>query len=213
MCEVIDESTLKCNGVEITWLKHAGFMIKGSVVIYIDPYGINRELEKADLILITHDHFDHMDLKSIRLLSKEDTVMVHPSGCIVEGYESCPLSIGEGRNVKGIEVKAVPAYNVNKPYHKKGEVVGYVLNVDGVRIYHAGDTDRIPEMKGIEVDVALLPIGGTYTMDVKEAIEVTKDVKAKVFVPMHYGEIGLKADPWEFKRAVKNAVILKPLLG
>ncbi len=210
MCEVVDESTLKCDGVEITWLKHAGFRIKGSVVIYIDPYEIKTELEKADLILITHDHFDHMDMKSIRLLSKDETVIV---GCTVEGYESFRLSIGDSVNIKGVEIRAVPAYNVNKPYHKKGECIGYVVNIDGIRIYHAGDTDRIPEMKEIDVDVALLPIGGTYTMDVKEAIEAAKDINAKVFVPMHYGEIGLKADPLEFKRNVENAVVLKPLLS
>jgi len=210
MCEVVDESTLKCDGVEITWLKHAGFRIKGSVVIYIDPYEIKTELEKADLILITHDHFDHMDMKSIRLLSKDETVIV---GCTVEGYESFRLSIGDSVNIKGVEIRAVPAYNVNKPYHKKGECIGYVVNIDGIRIYHAGDTDKIPEMKEIDVDVALLPIGGTYTMDVKEAIEAAKDINAKVFVPMHYGEIGLKADPLEFKRNVENAVVLKPLLS
>ncbi len=210
MCEVVDESTLKCDGVEITWLKHAGFRIKGSVVIYIDPYEIKTELEKADLILITHDHFDHMDMKSIRLLSKDETVIV---GCVVEGYESFRLSIGDSVNIKGVEIRAVPAYNVNKPYHKKGECIGYVVNIDGIRIYHAGDTDKIPEMKEIDVDVALLPIGGTYTMDVKEAIEAAKDINAKVFVPMHYGEIGLKADPLEFERNVENAVVLKPFLS
>lgn len=213
MCEVVDESTLKCDGVEITWLKHAGFRIKGSVVLYIDPYEIDEELEKADIILVTHDHFDHLDMKSIRKLSKGDTLIVHPSGCVVEGYESCSLSVGDVVSVRGVEIKAVPAYNIDKPYHKKGECVGYVVNIDGVKIYHAGDTDRIPEMKEIEVDVALLPIGGTYTMDVNEAVDATKDIKAKVFVPMHYGEIGLKADPEEFKRKVKNAVILKPLLS
>ncbi len=206
------ESTFKYENVEITWLKHAGFRIKDSVLIYIDPYEV-KELEKADLILVTHDHFDHLDVKSIRLLAKSDTVIVHPKGCVVEGYKTHEISIGETVNIKGVEIKAVPSYNVDKPYHKKGCCVGYIVNVDGVKIYHAGDTDRIPEMKEIEVDIALLPIGGTYTMDLNEAVEATKDIKAKFFIPMHYGELGLKADPEEFKAKVKNAVILKPLLS
>ncbi len=212
MCEVVNESTLRCENVEITWLKHAGFQIRGAVVIYIDPYDVSGELEKADIILVTHGHFDHMDTKSIKALSKDDTIIVHPKGCKVEG-KTYEVSIGDVINVKGVEIKAVPAYNVNKPYHKKGEGVGYILKVDNIRIYHAGDTDRIPEMKEIEVDVALLPIGGTYTMDVDEAIKAAKDIKAKIFVPMHYGEIGLKADPEKFKASVDNAVILKPLLS
>ena len=212
MCELVNESTIRCENVEITWLKHAGFRIKDAVVIYIDPYDVSRELEKADIILVTHSHFDHMDTNSIKALSKDNTVIVHPKGCKVEG-KTCEVSIGDVINVKGVEIKAVPAYNVNKPYHKKGEGVGYVLKVDNIKIYHAGDTDRIPEMKEIEVDVALIPIGGTYTMDVDEAIEATKDIKAKIFVPMHYGEIGLKADPEKFKGSVENAVILKPLLS
>ncbi|RLI84216.1 MAG: MBL fold metallo-hydrolase [Archaeoglobales archaeon] len=205
------ESTFRYENVEITWLKHAGFRIKNSVVIYIDPYEVT-ELEKADLILITHDHFDHLDMRSIRILAKSDTIVVHPKGCVVEGYKTYEISIGETTNVKGVEIKAVPAYNIDKPYHKKGCCVGYVVKVDNVRIYHAGDTDRIPEMKEIEVDIALFPIGGTYTMDVDEAIEATKDIKAKFFIPMHYGEIGLKADPGKFKASVENAVILKPSL-
>ncbi len=205
------ESSFVYNGVEITWLKHAGFRIKGSKVVYIDPYEIPEELEKADLILVTHDHFDHMDMKSIKKLSKDDTVVVHPSGCIVEGFESCEVKVGEEIEIKGVKVKPVPAYNVDKPFHKEN-CVGYVIEIDGVRIYHAGDTDRIPEMKEIEVDVALLPAGGTYTMDLKEAIEAANDIKAKHYIPMHFGAIPqTQADPEEFKRNVRGAVILKPL--
>jgi len=205
------ESSFVYNGVEITWLKHAGFRIKGSKVVYIDPYEIPEELEKADLILVTHDHFDHMDMKSIKKLSKDDTVVVHPSGCIVEGFESCEVRVGEETDIRGVKVKPVRAYNVDKPFNKEN-CVGYIIEIDGVRIYHAGDTDRIPEMKEIEVDVALLPAGGTYTMDLKEAIEAANDIKAKHYIPMHFGAIPqTQADPEEFKRNVKGAVILKPL--
>ena len=208
----MEESTFKYENIEITWLKHAGFRIKDSVVIYIDPYDVTKELEKADVILVTHDHFDHMDMKSIRNLSKSDTVIVHPKGCTIEGYQTCEVMEEDKVTVKGIEIQSVPAYNVDKPFHKAG-CVGYIINIDGVKIYHAGDTDRIPEMKNIEVDIALLPIGGTYTMNVKEAIEAAKDIKAKYYIPMHYGAIpNTEADPNEFKAGVENAVILKPLL-
>ncbi len=205
------ESSFVYNSVEITWLKHAGFKIKGSKVLYIDPYDIPKELEKADIILVTHDHFDHMDVKSIKRLSKDDTVVVHPTGCIIEGYESCEVKTGESVNIKGVEIKAVPAYNINKPFHKEN-CVGYIVSIDGVRIYHAGDTDRIPEMREIEVDIALLPIGGTYTMDLDEAVEAARDVKARYYIPMHFGAIPqTEANPEEFRKKVENAVILKPL--
>lgn len=100
---------------------------------------------------------------------------------------------------------------MDKPFHKRGLGVGYIVEINGVRIYHAGDTDRIPEMKEIKVDIVLLPIGGTYTMNVKDAVEAAKDIKAKYYIPMHYGAIpNTEADPNEFK--VEGAVILKPLL-
>ncbi|HDN73609.1 MAG TPA: MBL fold metallo-hydrolase, partial [Archaeoglobus sp.] len=206
------ESTLKVGEVEITYLKHAGFQIKGkSIIVYIDPYEVTKELEKADLILITHDHFDHKDVKSIRSLSKPDTIVVHPKGCTIEGYKTCELSERDKVELKGITIESVPAYNINKPYHREG-CIGYVVTINGVKIYHAGDTDRIPEMKEIDVDVAILPIGGTYTMDVNEAAEAAGDIKANYYIPMHYGVIpNTDADPKEFKRKVEKAVILKPL--
>ncbi|MEM0203220.1 MAG: MBL fold metallo-hydrolase [Archaeoglobaceae archaeon] len=205
-------NSLKLGNVEITYLKHAGFKIKGSKVLYIDPYEVPEGLEKADLILVTHDHFDHLDIKSIKRLSKADTTIVTPKGCFVEGYDTCSLEEGEERIVKDVKIKTVPAYNVNKPFHKR-DGAGYIVEIDGVRIYHAGDTDRIPEMKNIEVDVALLPIGGTYTMNVSEAVEAAWDIKAKVYIPMHYGAIpNTKADPEEFRLRVPKAVVLKPLL-
>lgn len=205
------ESTFEYGNVEITYLKHAGFKIKGSVTLYIDPYEVEGELEKADIILVTHDHFDHMDMKSIRNLSKDDTVVVYPKGCLVEGYKTCEIDRGDAVDVRGVKIRAVPAYNVDKPFHKEGNV-GYVIEIDGVSIYHAGDTDRIPEMKEIEVDIALLPIGGTYTMNVEEAVEAAKDIRAKHYIPMHYGAIpNTDADPERFK--VDGVVILKPLLS
>lgn len=203
---------MRFENVEITYLKHAGFKIKGSKVLYIDPYEITEGFEKADLILVTHDHFDHLDMKSIKRLSRSDTTVVTPKGCVIKGFESFSLDERDEKIVKGVKIRTVPAYNINKPFHKKGGV-GYVIEIDNVSIYHAGDTDRIPEMKEIEVDVALLPIGGTYTMDLREAVEAAKDIKAKLYIPMHYGAIPkTEANPEDFRLKVPNAVVLKPML-
>ncbi len=207
----MNESTFEYKGVEITFLKHAGFKIKGkNITIYIDPYEVPK-MERADIILVTHEHFDHMDVKSIKNLADKDTVVVYPQGSYIEGYKTVEVKEGDRVEIKGVKIEVVPAYNIDKPFHKRGLGVGYIVEVDGVRIYHAGDTDRIPEMKEIEVDIALLPIGGTYTMNVKEAVEAAKDIKAKYYIPMHYGVIpNTEADPNEFK--VEGAIILKPLL-
>ncbi|MCS7143917.1 MAG: MBL fold metallo-hydrolase [Archaeoglobaceae archaeon] len=205
-------NTLKYRNVEITWLKHAGFRLKGSKIVYIDPYEVPEGHEKADLILITHDHFDHLDMKSIRNLAKKETVVVHPKACTIKGFESVGLVENQNTNIKGVEIIALPAYNTDKPFHKSG-VLGYIVNLDGVKVYHAGDTDRIPEMKKISVDIALLPAGGTYTMDLNEAIKATQDIKAEIYIPMHYGAIpNTKANPAEFKAKVSKALILEPLL-
>ncbi|MEM0332159.1 MAG: MBL fold metallo-hydrolase [Archaeoglobaceae archaeon] len=206
-------SHFEFGGVVLEYIRHAGFKVKGTKVIYLDPYQIPKNMEKADLILVTHDHYDHLDLNSIKQIYKEDTVLVAPEGCKLKEIKIQPIKIGQELSFGSVKVKAVPAYNLNKPYHKKGMGVGYVVDIDGVRIYHAGDTDRIPEMKEISVDIALLPVGGTYTMDLKEAIAATKDIKAEFFIPMHYGAIpNTAADVEKFKKEVKNAVILKPLL-
>ncbi|MCS7121021.1 MAG: MBL fold metallo-hydrolase [Archaeoglobaceae archaeon] len=205
-------SSFKFENVEITYLKHASFKVKGSKVVYMDPYELPEGLEKADLILATHDHFDHFDPKSARRISKSETIVVIPKGSSVSGFLTRTVSVGEEVEVAGVKVKAVPAYNVNKPFHRKGYGVGYILTMDKVRIYHAGDTDRIPEMKGIEVDIALLPVGGKYTMDLNEAVEAAKDIKAKYYIPMHFGIPGTETDPVKFASKVKNAVVLKPLI-
>ncbi|AGK61201.1 putative Zn-dependent hydrolases of the beta-lactamase fold protein [Archaeoglobus sulfaticallidus PM70-1] len=199
----------KYGNVEITFLKHAGFKIKGSKTIYIDPYDLPDGLEKADYIFVTHDHFDHKDIGSIRRLSKHDTTVVIPSGCLLEGYRTCELDIGEEEDLNGVKVKTVPAYNIDKPFHPKGIGVGYIIEMDGVRIYHAGDTDFIPEMKDVEADIALIPVGGKYTMDMEQAKKAIEVIKAKVVVPMHYGTLPeTKADVEKLKS--DRVVVLEP---
>jgi L-ascorbate metabolism protein UlaG (beta-lactamase superfamily) len=192
-------------------LKHAGFKIKGNKIVYIDPYDLpDANLEKADYILVTHEHFDHKDIKSIRKLSDEHTMVVVPTGCIVEGYRTCELEIGVRESFEGISVETVPAYNIDKPFHPKGSGAGYILEIDGVRIYHAGDTDFIPEMKEIKVDVALIPVGGKYTMDLEQAKRALEEIDAEKVIPMHYGTLPeTQADVSKLKS--EKVVILEPM--
>jgi len=187
--------------MEITWLGHAGFMLEGVKRVYIDPYQIKTGLPPADIVLVTHSHFDHFSQNDIKRILGDSTVIVAPSDCKMSGNV---------RNVKpddtieigGVRIEAVPAYNIGKRFHpKESGWVGYVVEMDGVRVYHAGDTDLIPEMKSINADVALLPIGGTYTMNVSEAIEAAKTIKPKLAIPMHFGSIvGSTSDAINFCR-------------
>ena len=170
--------------------------------------------EKADLILVTHDHFDHFDKEKIKSLMKEDTKVVCTTTCArqLEGTER--LSNGQEKIVKGVSIKAVPAYNINKfrspgkPFHPKGDGNGYLISIEGTTIYIAGDTDFIPEMNNLgKVDIALLPVGGTYTMNETEAFEAVKAIKPRYVIPMHYGTLEQTiADATGFKSMVESEV-------
>jgi len=181
----------------IEWLGHDSFRITGSKVIYIDPWKIAPKAPPADLILVTHDHYDHFSKADIKNVSGPGTIVVGPPA-VTSQLPGATVTVRPGDTVDagGITVTAVPAYNVNKfaspgkVFHEKGsENVGYVFELDGRRIYHAGDTDSIPEMADIDVDVALLPVSGTYVMTAGEAAEACHVMKAKVVIPMHYGEV------------------------
>jgi len=180
--------------VKITWLGHASVMIQGgSHVVYIDPWKIGTSLPKADIILITHDHFDHYSEDDIKLLSKKGTVIVSSvPGPLVDEV----MKPGDTKDVRGIPIKAIPSYNIDKEFHPKvNRWVGYIVTVENKKVYHAGDTDRIPEMEGLDVDVALLPVGGTYTMDAASAIDAIEDIKPRHVIPIHFGDIvGTRAD-------------------
>lgn len=206
-------SEFRYKGVDVVFLKHAGFMIRGSKTVYVDPYDIpqDAELEKADFIFVTHDHFDHLDFRAIRKLSKDNTTVVIPEGCSVEGHATCLLKTGDVEDLDGVKVKSVPAYNIDKEFHPKGgSMSGYIVEMDGVKVYHAGDTDLIPEMKDIEVDIALVPVGGKYTMDVNEAMECINTINAVNVIPMHYGALSdTQADLSKLKS--DKVVVLSPM--
>jgi L-ascorbate metabolism protein UlaG (beta-lactamase superfamily) len=200
--------TLELGGVHVEWLGHSGFMLKaGGTVVYIDPYKISHS-EKADLILITHDHYDHCDPGSVSTIRKEDTVVVAPKSCRQKLDGIVEISPGQVMEKRGVEIRAVPAYNKTKQFHPRGEGVGFVLEIAGKRIYHAGDTDSIPEMGNLgELDLALLPVGGTYTMDAREAAEAAGRIGASLTVPMHWGDIvGTRKDAEEFRKLARVRV-------
>lgn len=197
--------------VVLKWLGHASFQIRAAdKIIYIDlkKYGKMVETtEKADIILVTHNHGDHCSPEKIEKLSKEDTVIIAPKDCVkrIKGNVKA-IKPGEEITINGIKIAAVEAYNVKrfkspgKPFHPKGYGVGYVIKAEGKTIYHAGDTDFIPEMKGLKsIDLALLPTGDKYTMDNVEAAEATVAIKPKIAMAMHTWE----NDRNEFKTKVE----------
>lgn len=185
----------------ITWLGHDSFRIKDDKVIYIDPWQLE-DGEPADLILVTHDHYDHFSLEDIQRIRTDDTVVVTiaASARKLTGPVRT-VKAGDKLTVRGIDIEVVPAYNINKRFHPQGAGhVGFIVTVGGQRIYHAGDTDFIPEMKDIEADIALLPVSGTYVMTAEEAAKAAEAIQPKVAVPMHYGSIvGSVQDAQRFK--------------
>ncbi len=203
--------------VKIEWLGHASLKIKNKKTIYIDPFVIPENPEKADFIFVTHEHYDHCAVDNIKKLVKEDTKIIATEDCIVKlrDFKIIPVVPNERKEVDGIKIETIPAYNLNKKFHTKASNwVGYVIEIDGVRIYHAGDTDFIPEMRNLKnIDIALVPVGGTYTMNASEAAEAVNAFKPNVAIPIHYGKIvGDKSDAEKFKELVRESqvVILEP---
>lgn len=207
---------------EINWIGHASFLLRiGGKNVYIDPVNLNTVRERADLILITHPHFDHFSIDDIRKIADNDTMVFIPRESAGKVPVGKVTGVGPNRKYEalGISFSTVPAYNNVKErldkHPKQNGWVGYIVNGDSRSVYHAGDTDFIDEMRGLRTDVALLPMSGTYTMDVNQAIDATKAIVAGQYTPMHYKAVlGKKeADKAEelFRSKVKNAVLLKEI--
>ena len=172
----------------VTWFRQSAFRLRSEsgTSIFIDPWRVPAGAGPADLILVTHPHHDHYDRKAIAGLSREGTAVVLPRSCASNGQNA--ITPGETFSTAGIRVTAVPAYNQAKAFHPKGSSwLGYVIEVDGLRVYHAGDTDVIAEMRDLRPDIALLPIGGLFAMDWRAGAEAARILKAGLAIPMHYG--------------------------
>ncbi len=186
---------MEYNGVNLELLGHASFKIKGEKTIYIDPFQI-KETEHADLILITHAHYDHCSPDDVKKISDESTIIITVADCLsklnhLKAKEIKMVEPGDRFEIDGIVVEAVPAYNTNKEFHpQENGWVGFVVTMNNTRIYHAGDTDVITEMADLKnIDIAILPVSGTYVMTAEEAAEAVEMIKPKLAIPMHYGAI------------------------
>jgi L-ascorbate metabolism protein UlaG (beta-lactamase superfamily) len=183
-------------------------------IVYIDPFQLKSK-DSADIILITHPHSDHLSLGDIAKIITPETVVIAPQDCarqIDNRFKTMVKVVKPGTtvNLQGVQIETVPAYNIvkTKCHPQENQWVGYVISLGGVRIYHAGDTERIPEMTKLTADIALVPLGRTYTMEtVRDAADAVLDVKAKIAIPVHYGQYeGQAEDAQEFARLLKDQV-------
>jgi L-ascorbate metabolism protein UlaG (beta-lactamase superfamily) len=193
---------------KIHWLGHDTIWLEGSVKVCFDPFQINTK-RPADLVLITHEHFDHCSPDDVaKIQRKETTIVTDPMSAKKLSGDVRIVVPGDSLQVKGVEIEVGPAYNTNKDFHpKKAAMLSFVVSLDGIRYYHAGDTDYIPEMNDLRVDVAFLPVSGTYVMTAEEAILAARAIKPGLAIPMHYGAIvGSEDDALRFKKALQGEI-------
>lgn len=214
----MSENKFKVGGIEIEWVGHSTVAMYGEKVIYIDPFSevLKGGEPAADIIVSSHAHRDHFDVAAINKLSGAHTCLIAKSGSdfsSINCNQVKEIEIGESLVIDGVEIKAVHAFNTHRfrsegvPFHPQGFGMGILIRVGNVKLYYAGDSDFIEPMNALKeegLDVALLPIGGTYTMDVDEAVESVKAIQPKVAIPVHYNHIkGTEADPQAFKEKVE----------
>ena len=199
-------------------LCHSSIKINKGIIIYFDPFKINQEYHDANFIFITHSHYDHYSPEDINKVRKENTHVVAPidllDNLLTLGFTKGSITtvkLNENYNVNGLTFKTIPAYNTNKQFHpKKNNWVGYLLNLDDITYYIAGDTDITEENKQVKCDVAFVPVGGTYTMDYKEAAQLINEIKPKTAVPTHYAAIvGTKKDVKNFAKLLDSDIECK----
>lgn len=194
---------------------HSSIKFNKEKIIYVDPFKIEKNYNDADIILITHSHYDHFSEEDILKVKTTNTVI-----CITEDLYNKTLNLGFNKdnivivrpynnyNILGIEIKTIPAYNINKHFHpKQNNWVGYIIDIENSTYYIAGDTDITEENKKVKCDVAFVPVGGTYTMTSSEAAELVNIIKPKIAVPIHYGLIvGSKKDAIDFKEKINSNI-------
>ena len=202
--------------MNIEVLCHSSIKIetKGKI-IYLDPFKIREETFDADIIAITHSHYDHFSEEDINKIKNEKTKILVTNDLYKRtlelGFEKENITVviaNSSYKILDIEINTILAYNINKKFHpRQNNWVGYILNIEGKRIYVAGDTDATEENKKVECDIALVPVGGTYTMTYNEAAELINNIKPQIAIPMHYGEIvGNKDDGNKFRGLVNNNI-------
>ncbi|MFP4617796.1 MAG: MBL fold metallo-hydrolase [Spirochaetaceae bacterium] len=201
--------------VLVSWLGHASFLLSGKKTVYIDPWKIDGEPHDGDLVLISHTHYDHFSLEDIRSVLKEDGEVAGSEDAVQELSYGKGLKPGESLEIGGINVTGIAAYNVEKEFHpKENGWLGFVVELDGARIYYAGDTDAAEEMKGLsDIDLALIPVGGNFTFGPEDAAEAVKGFSPKKALPYHWGDVvGNRKDAQKFgKKAGVPVEILSPM--
>jgi len=198
----------------IAWLGHASVKIRGKQVVYIDPWKLRTGSEKADVILISHSHRDHLSPADVDKIRKEETIIVTTADAAA-GLQGDVRIVrpGDRITIGDMEIEAVPSYNRNKAFHpRKNDWLGFIITMGGKRIYFGGDTDLIPEMKDIRADIVILPVGGTYTMTAEEAAEAARIIGPEVAIPVHCGDlVGTMEDARRFRDLCPVPVEIKPV--
>ena len=207
---------------DIEVLYHSSIRISKNKIIYIDPFKIDKNYNDADIVFITHDHFDHYSEEDIDKVINENTTIIIPEELLTKILrkginKSAVITVESNKEymVQGIKFETIPAYNTNKTFHpKENDWVGYIITLDGIRYYIAGDTDITEENRKVKCDVAFVPVGGTYTMDFKEAAQLINEIQPKIAVPIHYGSVvGTKQDATDFIKllhpSIKGIILMK----
>jgi L-ascorbate metabolism protein UlaG (beta-lactamase superfamily) len=205
---------IEYNKIGITWSGHAGFkVILGNKKVYFDPYKLSKKYEgvsDADIVLITHNHFDHLSIEDLKNIINEKTVIVSAQECLpqlksLKVKESIGIDPHNSVKVDDLRIETVPAYNVDKDFHPKNhKKIGFIVEFGNDRLYHTGDSDIIPEMKDTKPSIVLIPVSGTYVMTAEEASKAVNElINPKIAIPMHYGTIvGSKEDAIRFSELV-----------
>ena len=217
---------MKIGEIELKWLGHSSFLICNEKKIYVDPYNVLQAEPKADIILITHSHYDHCSIADIQKIIKNGTKIIVPPDCQskitkMENVEMQVVEPNDEIKIGNIIINTIPAYNPKKQFHPKNEGwLGYVIKTNNIIIYHAGDTDLIPEMEKLtgygkigNEFIALLPVGGNYTMNAEEAAQAASIIKPTLAIPMHYGSVaGTEKDAETFVKLCKEAGVNAEIL-